>query len=189
MVGQQWRGQLSWAEALQAGRIGLWRALEGYRPERGTRFSSYAVPAIARAVWGAVAEAEPLRPVPGAGPAAVWWEPDLVADLDRAAVIEAVRGAVAGWPERWRQVVVWHWGLAGEPPQTFGAIGQRLGGVSRQRVHQLHGAALRALADPAASLGLQRVLGRRSRTDYRRALGQARAAARARRARTRRRAS
>ena len=45
---------LPFEEALQAGRIGLWRAIEGYDPQRGTRFSTYAYPAIIRQVWDAV---------------------------------------------------------------------------------------------------------------------------------------
>ncbi len=59
VVRRQWLGKLSYVEALQAGRIGLWRALQGYDPQRGTAFSTYAVPAIARVVWRAVAQAKP----------------------------------------------------------------------------------------------------------------------------------
>ncbi|MBC8448738.1 MAG: hypothetical protein H8D78_13405 [Chloroflexi bacterium] len=59
VVHRQWLGDLSYAEALQAGRMGLWRALQGYDPRRGTALSTYAVPAIARAIWRAVARAQP----------------------------------------------------------------------------------------------------------------------------------
>ena len=41
-------GDISYEEALQAGRIGLWRAIQGYDPARGTAFSSYAWVAIWR---------------------------------------------------------------------------------------------------------------------------------------------
>ena len=62
VVRRQWLGELSYAEALHVGRIGLWRALQGYDPSRGTAFSTYAVPAIARATW-----AEPFAfPLPRA---------------------------------------------------------------------------------------------------------------------------
>ena len=37
----------------QEGRIALWRAIEGYDPQRGTAFSTYASVAIARRVWRA----------------------------------------------------------------------------------------------------------------------------------------
>jgi DNA-directed RNA polymerase specialized sigma subunit len=46
----QWLGYLNYAEALQAGRIGLWQALLRYDPAGGTAFSTYAWPAIARQV-------------------------------------------------------------------------------------------------------------------------------------------
>ena len=45
---------LSYEEALQAGRWGLWRAIMGYDVQRGTRFSTYAYIAIIRYVWAAV---------------------------------------------------------------------------------------------------------------------------------------
>ena len=51
---QGWDG-LTYAEAVQAARVGLWHALQGYDPTRGTRFSSYAVPVIRHAVWRACA--------------------------------------------------------------------------------------------------------------------------------------
>ena len=55
VVRRQWLGSLTFAEALQAGRIGLWQALCHYDPARGTQFSTYAVPAIAHRIWRAVA--------------------------------------------------------------------------------------------------------------------------------------
>ena len=42
VVRQQVLGDLPFAEALQAGRIGLWRAILGFDPQRGTAFSTYA---------------------------------------------------------------------------------------------------------------------------------------------------
>ena len=54
VVGWQWLGTLAYADACQEGRIALWRALTRYDPRRGTAFSTYAVPAIARAVRRAV---------------------------------------------------------------------------------------------------------------------------------------
>src|SRR3990172_5287243 len=50
-------------DAVQEGRIGLSRALRGYDAARGTTFSTYAVVAIRRAVWAAVARhrAEAVR--------------------------------------------------------------------------------------------------------------------------------
>ena len=42
VVRRQVLGQLAFAEALQAGRSGLWRAILGYDPSRGPAFSTYA---------------------------------------------------------------------------------------------------------------------------------------------------
>jgi DNA-directed RNA polymerase sigma subunit (sigma70/sigma32) len=42
VVRQQILGDLPFTEALQAGRIGLWRAIEGFDPWRGLAFSTYA---------------------------------------------------------------------------------------------------------------------------------------------------
>ena len=65
IVRRQFLGPLPFAEALQAGRIGLWHAILGYDPERGLAFSTYAWPSITHQVWRAVAVAQrfdrPLR--------------------------------------------------------------------------------------------------------------------------------
>ena len=44
-------GDLPHAEALQAGHLGLWRAILGFDPQRGTAFSTYAWISIVRHVW------------------------------------------------------------------------------------------------------------------------------------------
>ncbi len=54
IVRQQVLGDLPFAEALQAGRIGLWRAILGFDPSRGLAFSTYAWPCIMHQVWRAV---------------------------------------------------------------------------------------------------------------------------------------
>jgi DNA-directed RNA polymerase specialized sigma subunit len=41
-IQRQGGGDISYEEALQAGRIGLWRAIQRYDPTRGTTFSTYA---------------------------------------------------------------------------------------------------------------------------------------------------
>jgi len=68
VVRRQWLGPLAYADALQAGRIGLWRAILGYDPQRGTAFSTYAWPAIQRAVWRAVKQAQAHLSCPGVAP-------------------------------------------------------------------------------------------------------------------------
>lgn len=183
VVRQQGRSGLPFEAALHAGRIGLWQALVHYDPARGTRFSSYAVPAIRHAVWAAVTRhrAEAAR---SGGEAAIGGATgeDLAERVDRAAAVLALGAAVGQLPLALRRVVIWHYGFDGEPPRTFAAIGARLG-VSRQRAQQLHAAALVWLAQPDRSLALRRLLGRHSRGDYQAARAQARRQQRARRGR------
>ncbi len=58
VVRKQVLGHLPFAEALQAGRIGLWRAILGFDPERGHAFSTYAWTSIMHHVWREVKLAE-----------------------------------------------------------------------------------------------------------------------------------
>jgi RNA polymerase sigma factor (sigma-70 family) len=186
VVRRQWRGGLAFADALHEGRLGLWRAVRSYDPGRGTRFSSYAVPAIRHAVWAAVAREGALAQPPIAVPAAELGEADdLVEGVQRAQVQAAVRALVGQLQPSEQRVVVWHYGLDGRPPQTFAAIGRVLG-VSRQRVHWVHRAALVVLAEPARSVALRRLVDRQRRVDYQQTLARQRQQARARRGRGRR---
>jgi RNA polymerase sigma factor (sigma-70 family) len=181
VVRRQWRGDLSFDEAVHAGRLGLWHALRGYDPSRGNRFSTYAVPAITRAVWDAVASRaqETSRPEPRA-PAVDAAGPDLSARLDRAQRAGVLRRSVRDLPMRLRQVIVAHYGLEESAPQSFAQIG-RLLGVSRQRVQQLHVRALLWLAHPDHSRPMRRLLERQQRADYQQALARQRQHARAQR--------
>src|SRR5512136_656963 len=114
VVGRQRCEGLAWADVLQVGRIGLWRALQRYDPERGTAFSGYAVPAIERAVWRAVVLArrqppEELTPHPPCEAT------DLDAHVERGLSYAALYRLVAALPRRWRAVIVMQYGLAGHP--------------------------------------------------------------------------
>ena len=184
VVRRQQRGGLSFADARHEGRLGLWRALVGYDGQRGTRFSSYAVPAIQHAVWRAVAQAAPVKEwAVEAVPEPVWWE-DPAEGLHRAAVQEAVRALVAQLPAGPRRIVVAHHGLDGGAPMSLAALGRQLG-VSRQRVHAVHAAALVWLARPEHSRALRELVGRQTRADYQHTLARQRRLARSRRARRR----
>lgn len=162
---QRWEG-LAWADALQVGRIGLWRALERYDPERGTAFSSYAVPAIERAVWRAVVLArrrvpEELMPHPPQE------SPDLEAHVERVLSYEALHRLVAALPRRrWRAVIVMHYGLEGHPAQSLSELA-RAWGVAPQRIFQLRTEALLWLAHPARSGVLRQLLDHNRVADYR----------------------
>lgn len=181
VVRQQWLGDLPFRDALHEGRLGLWAALQHYDPQRGTAFSTYAVPAIARAVWRAVALHQCLVS-PAQAPPRLAEPIDLDEAIDNAQVRSLLLDLVDGLAPRLREVVIAHHGLGDDPPQTFAAIGQTLG-VSRQRVHQLHNTAILWLAHPAHSLPLRRILERHSRADYQKTLARQHKAARSRRRR------
>lgn len=181
VVRRQWLGKVSFQDALQEGRIGLWSALRHYDPARGTAFSTYAVPAIAHAVWRAVAMERRLADSPPIGaPCPADWEESAPDDDTR--VYTVLRELTGQLPARLREIIVAHYGLDGNPPQSFAAIGV-MQGVSRQRVHQLHQQAILWLAHPEHSLLLRRLVGRCGRRDYQRALARQRQAARRQRRR------
>ena len=164
VVHRQWLGHLSYVEAVQAGRTGLWQALRGYDPQRGTAFSTYAVPAITRAVWRAVSQAqsdprEMLTPHPPQE------APDLEDAAQRVLVREALQRLVTSLPPRLRYVITARYGLQGCPPETFVTIGQALV-VSPERVRQLHTEALLWLAHPAHSLPVRRLVDKNAAADY-----------------------
>lgn len=180
VVRRQWLGGLPYAEALHVGRIALWRALQRYDPTRGTAFSTYAVPAIQRAVWRAVAQAQPppqelLTPHPPRQET-----PDLDEQAEKALVYQALHGLVARLPRPLDYVIITRYGLHGRPPCTFATIGQALG-LTRQRAHQLHTEALLWLAHPAHSLALRKLLDKNTVADYQAYLARLRRWLRARR--------
>lgn len=170
VVHRQWLGSLPYLEAVQAGRIGLWHALQGYDPDRGLAFATYAVPAIRRAVWRAVTQAQAHEMPPCAGLSAVSsCSLDTAQALDtveHGQVCDALYALVRSLPGRLAYVIVARYGLGGDEPQTWPAIARGLH-VTRQRVQQLHAEALLWLAHPARSMQLRRLLGRNTLADYR----------------------
>lgn len=185
VVRRQWLRGLPFDDAVHEGRIGLWAAIRGYDPQRGTTFSTYAVPAIARAVWRAVAVTSRLSSYPLL-PDIPSLATDLSDEIHDAQVRSVLLDLVEHLPPRLREVIVAHYGLGQSLPQTFAAIGHTMG-ISRQRVHQLHTAAILWLAHPSHSLPLRRLLERNRRSDYHETLARHRKAARASRARRARR--
>ena len=165
VVRRQWSGGLAYADLLQEGRIGLWRALQGYDPERGTAFSTYAVPAIARAVWRAVslAQRKPPEQLMSQPPQEA---PDLEEHVERVISYELLHDLVAALPRRrWRAVIVTHYGLDGHPAQSLSEIAQAWG-VTPQRIFQLRTEALLWLAHPVRSGALRQLLGCITVADY-----------------------
>jgi len=168
IVGQQWRGRLGYEEAVHAGRIGLWRAIVGFDPERGNAFSTYASVAIARHVWRAVELAERDEQRAGAcASAAPCLDPQ--AEVLVREVKATLYAMVEHLPPKQRWVVCTYYGLDGWGGCTLAQLGRRLG-CSRQAVHYHLRKALLRLRHPAFSMLLRAMLGRNRRMDYLRAL-------------------
>jgi len=163
VVRQQVLGELPFEEALQAGRIGLWRAILGFDPAQGSAFSTYAWTCIKRHVWRAVkahaqfeadgvACQQPELPDP-----AVIWEGEVVR--------QALLAMVARLPARLAYVVIACYGLNGHIPLPYRQIGAALG-LTGERARQLHTEALARLRHPAHSYLLRSLLDRHTLSDY-----------------------
>ena len=166
MVRRQVLGDLPFTEALQAGRIGLWRAILGYDPARGFAFSTYACPCIMRQVWRVVKLF--ARSQAGAQSSDGMPLPDIldpVAVHEAAAVREALYALVGRLPRRLRYVIVARYGLDGQAPAWFYDVGAALG-VCGERARQLHLEALVWLRQPAHSQELRSLLERNGLHDY-----------------------
>lgn len=165
-------GDLSYEEALQAGRIGLWRAILGYDPGRGYAFSTYAWSSILHHVWRAVKvdrrEVRADRVAPCVGESTPW---SPVACVDPVlhyrgwCVRRALYQLLARLPKRLQTVIVCRYGLDGRGKRLYREIGGQLG-RSGERARQLHGEALVRLRHPAHSQQLRSLLGRHTVADY-----------------------
>lgn len=165
VVRRQFLGPLPFAEALQAGRIGLWHAIMGFDVHRGVAFSTYAYPAILHEVWRAVTHA--LRPnaPPGALGEPPSPSPDPAALYEAALVCQALQELLQRLSPRLAHIVVAYYGLGDQPPASYRRLGARLG-LSHERVRQLHSAALVWLRHPAHSYALRTMLNRHTLADY-----------------------
>ena len=168
IVRQQWRGCLSYEEVVHTGRIGLWRAILGFDPERGTAFSTYASVAIARHVWRAVdlVEREERR---ARAPACAKPCRDPRVEVLAGEVHATLHAMVARLPSQQRWVVCTDYGLAGRGGGTLAQLGGRVG-CSRQAVHYHLHKALVSLRHPVFSAMLRALLGHNRRADYLQAL-------------------
>jgi len=170
MVRHQAGGKTAYADRLQAGRIGLWRAILHYEVGRGSAFSSYACVVIRHQVWQLLRQEQKVQG---------WLETEGREDsLDRVIrvwqqeqVHQALGEEMEVLPERLRQVLELHYGLAGGEPQNLAQIG-RDWGVTRERIRQLHEQALGLLRLPALSIRLRSLCERGERSHYRESLQQ-----------------
>ena len=168
VVRQQWRGRLGYEEAVHAGRMGLWRAILGFDPERGYAFSTYASVAIARHVWRAVELAkrdERTTRAPASATSCLDPRGEVLA-WEVKATLEAM---VERLPRKQRWVVCTYYGLDGWGGCTLAQLGGRLG-CSRQAVHYHLHRALVSLRHPVFSAVLRALLGHNRREDYLQAL-------------------
>lgn len=176
VIRREGSGSLTYEEALQAGRIGLWRAILNYDPARSTAFSTYAWVAIRRHIRRTAAQEagdprcqlmpRPPRRTPdpssGSGQA-------LDERVEQALIHEALFTLLSRLPNRLRLVVIARYGLDGRPSRTLRQLGSQLC-LSHERIRQLEQEALAWLRHPAHSLSLRQLLDKNTAADYRQAL-------------------
>ena len=168
VVRKQILGDLPYDEAIQAGRIGLWRAVLGYDPGRGA-FSTYAWPSITRHVWRAVKEVGRFLQssvVTSADPPPTALDPELV--WEASVIDDTLHDLVKRQPTRLRYIITTRYGLDGCPVAFYREIGEHLH-LSGERVRQLHTEALVWLRHPAHSQCLRSLLGYHTVASYERA--------------------
>ena len=172
VVRRQVLGDLAYAEALQAGREGLWRAILRFDPARGYAFSTYAWSSILHHVWRAVKLHTNFWGREQAGDeSARFAEWRFVSGVDPETLVaaqsveHALQVLVAQLPQRLQAVIVARYGLDGRQARFYGEIGVQLG-ISSERARQLHDEALVWLRHPARSQRLRSLLGRHRLSDY-----------------------
>jgi len=179
-IRRQGGGAISYEEALQAGRIGLWRAIDGYDPTRGTAFSTYAWVAIRRQIRHR-ADALGRAPRIRVGEMTVSWvRPDPVVEVEEKLLQNVLFDLVGQLPQRMSRVIRGRYGLGEQPRCTLKQLGQELG-ITKERVRQLQQEALAWLRHPAHSWHLRQLVGEDRAVDYRRALAENAALRRSRR--------
>jgi RNA polymerase sigma factor (sigma-70 family) len=176
VIRRQSGGSLSYAETLQEGRIGLWRAILKFDPERGTAFSTYAGTAIAHQVWRAVKRraAQDKEEIQRYGLqrddiAPPVFSADLLSEEIELQVKTELYDLVAQLSRKQRHIVWAYYGLDGQDRQTQRQLGDELG-CTRQAIHYHLHRALQRLRHPAFSASLRALLDLNRRQDYLQAL-------------------
>ena len=168
-VRRQWIYTLPYAVAVQEGRRGLWHAIMGFDPERGSRFSTYAYPAIMKYVWAGVkGEIRRIhREIPTEVLGLYFYEnsPDPARLRDWEDVRQCLSALVKRLPKQQAQIIQMHYGLDGYVPHSQPEIAN-LFGVTKQRISQLEIAALVWLRQPAHSQELRSLLARHDQAEY-----------------------
>ena len=179
-IRRQGGGKIPYEEALQAGRIGLWRAMQGYDPARGTAFSTYAWVAICRQINRRAEELSQGLDIWSREMPASWVLPDPAKKVEEELIWEGLFELIGQLPKRLRRVIVSRYGVGEQAAYTLKQLGQEIG-VTGERVRQLQQEALAWLRHPAHSWRLRQLVDRNTAADYRRALAQNAALRRSRR--------
>ena len=168
-VRRQWIYTLPYAVAVQEGRRGLWHAIMGFDPERGSRFSTYAYQAIMKYVWAGVkGEIRRIhREIPTEVLGLYFYEnsPDPARLRDWEDVRQCLSALVKRLPKQQAQIIQMHYGLDGYVPHSQLEIAN-LFGVTKQRISQMEIAALVWLRQPAHSQELRSLLARHDQAQY-----------------------
>jgi RNA polymerase sigma factor (sigma-70 family) len=168
-VNRQNLGDLPFEEGVQAGRLGLWKAILGFDPSRGYQFSTYAYPAILHYVWIAVKDHCVANKKEHA--TREWkmffrhWEAGPAQRVRERELRECLAALISRLPERLRRVVCVRYEVDGEAWQTLAELGAELG-LCGERVRQLQVEALVWLRHPAHSQELRELLRRHSLQEY-----------------------
>ena len=169
VVQRQWLCTLPYVAAVQEGRRGLWHAILGFDPERGSRFSTYAYQAIMKYVWAGVkGEIRRIRwEIPTEVLGLYFYEnsPDPARLRDWEDVRQCLSALVKRLPKQQAQIIQMHYGLDGYVPHSQPEIAN-LFGVTKQRISQMEIAALVWLRQPAHSQELRSLLARHDQAQY-----------------------
>jgi RNA polymerase sigma factor (sigma-70 family) len=129
-VKRQKLGDLPMEEAVQAGRMGLWGAIQGYDPQKGYQFSTYAYAAIVHQVWAAVKAHCVANKRSHATREWVLffrhWETGPAERQAEREVQASLQALVARLPERLQRVIIGRYGLDGQKPQSLLELGLEL---------------------------------------------------------------
>lgn len=159
-----YRYGVPYADLVQEGRIAVWQAVEGYDPDRGCAFSTYATVAIQHRLYTYIRRLTrpqghlPATPTPGP-------DSQVEARIWQAQLCQAVAETLPDLAPRLRRIMVAVYGLDGAAPRSLAAIGRQLG-LSGERVRQLRNDGLLLLRLPAVAPALHQVLPQLERADY-----------------------
>lgn len=164
VVRRQWGGSLTYDQRLQAGRIGLWQAIQHFDSNRGIAFSTYAWPAIAHKIWEEVAQANSSpQELPISNPPID--APDLDEPLHRAECYACLHDLIDKLPPHLREVIVLYYGLHDHPPHSLRQLARKLG-ISHEMVRKRLLAGLVQLRHPANSLPLRQLTDHNTVANY-----------------------